>query len=213
MSQRDWLARAVEGAVNRYLGVDPDFARTLHPLEGRVIGVALEGAGVELLVHFVAEGVLVRRARVEDPVEAPAPDVHIRGTPLALARLAREGGNDPTLGGQVRIHGDIDVAQKLSRALADLEVDFEELLSRVTGDVTAHQVGRAVRGVGRFVDRARSSFERDLGEYLSEETALTPRREELEQFGTDVDVLRDDVERLEQRVRRLAARRGTGGAS
>ena len=213
MSERDWLARAVEGAVNRYLETDADAARTLRPLEGRVIGVALEGAGVELLVHFVAEGVLVRRARVDEEGEAPAPDVHIRGTPLALARLAREGGNDPTLGGQVRIHGDIDVAQRLSRALAELEVDVEELLSRVTGDVAAHQIGRAVRGVGDFAARARSGFERDLGEYLSEEAALTPRREELEQFGADVDVLRDDVERLEQRVRRLAARGGKGSAS
>lgn len=213
MSDRDWLARTVEGAVNRYLRVDEEFTRALTPLAGRVVGVTLEGTGIELMLHFVAEGVVVRRPRSGDEPDTPGADVQVRGTPLALARLAREGGTDPTLGGQVRIHGDIDVAQRLSRALASLEVDWEELLSRLTGDVAAHQIGRAVRGAGSFAERARSGFERDLGDYLSEEAALTPRRDELERFGAEVDVVRDDVERLEQRVQRLEARRSSGGAT
>ena len=164
MSDRDWLSRAVEGAANRYLRLDQDFARALRPLAGRVVGVEVQGAGIALLVHFVEEAVLVRRLRADarseqQGPEPPAPDVQISGTPFALARLAREGGSDPTLGGQVRIFGDIDVAQRLSRALATLELDWEELLSRLVGDAAAHQVGRAARGLGDFAARARSGFD------------------------------------------------------
>ena len=61
--------------------------------------------------------------------------------------------------------------------------------------------------------RARSSFERDVGEYLVEESALAPSRAEVDEFATRVDDLRDDVARLEKRVQRLAARRAGDGSS
>lgn len=210
MSSRDALSRLIEGAINRYLALDEDLAAALAGLSGNVVALEVEGTGAHFACHFAAAGVLVRRVDAESGGSGAA-DVHIRGTPLALARLVREAGSDPTLGGQVRIHGDIDVAQRLSRALHGFEFDWEELLSQLTGDVAAHQIGRALRGAGEFVARARGSFERDLGEYLVEESALMPSRAETESFASGVDDLRDDVARLEKRVQRIAARRAGSG--
>ncbi|NCC30261.1 MAG: sterol-binding protein, partial [Gammaproteobacteria bacterium] len=43
----------------------------------------------------------------------------------------------------------------------------------------------------------------DLQEYLQEEARLTPTRYEVEAYLTQVDILRDDVERAEARIERL----------
>ena len=50
---------------------------------------------------------------------------------------------------------------------------------------------------------AGTSLLADVSEYLRYEAALTPRRVDAERFAHAVDDLRDDVERLEARVRRL----------
>ena len=200
------LSSLVEGLINRYLSVDQDLGSALRTLDGRMIVLEVQGTPVHLVFHFLADGVLVRRVEEMADGETQVPDVHIRGTPFALARLAREGGADPTLGGQVRIHGDIEVAQKLAGVLSGFEFDWEELLSRITGDVAAHQIGRVARGIGEFATRTRVTLERDLGEYLVEERQLVPSRADIESLAGDVDDLRDDVARLEKRVQRLTAR-------
>jgi ubiquinone biosynthesis protein UbiJ len=46
---------------------------------------------------------------------------------------------------------------------------------------------------------------RSVGEYLTEERAVVPGREALHVFAAAVDELRDDTQRLEKRIQRLAS--------
>ena len=197
----DLLSAALESAINRYLRFDQDFAQALRPLDGRLLSIDIDGTGVELEVAFGVGAVMVRHRREGD--EWAVADVSIRGTPITLVRLAREGAADPTLGGAVRIHGDMEVARDLATALSSLEVDLEEMLSRVTGDATAHQAGRVARGLAAWGKRAQDSLLRDTAEYLTEESGALPGRAEMEAMVTQSDDLRDDVARLEKRIERL----------
>jgi ubiquinone biosynthesis protein UbiJ len=43
---------------------------------------------------------------------------------------------------KIIIHGDVKTAQLLVDLLQQVEFDFEEELSKFTGDIVAHQVGR-----------------------------------------------------------------------
>jgi ubiquinone biosynthesis accessory factor UbiJ len=164
------------------------------------------GTGVALELTFETRAVRVRPARPHAKPEDAAgtvPDVTISGTPFALLRLAREGRDDPTVAGRVRIVGDMETAQRLARALAQADPDFEELLSRLIGDAAAHQVGRGLRGAYSVVAAGADTVLRDLGEFLSEESRLTPVEAELSSFAAGVDILRDDVARLAKRIERL----------
>ena len=78
--------------------------------------------------------------------------------------------------------------------------DLEEELSRVIGDVAAHQVGTAARSMLGFAQRAASTFAQNVSEFLQEEGRDVPSRTEADEFIADVDKLRDDVERLEARI-------------
>ena len=46
---------------------------------------------------------------------------------------------------KIIIHGDVKTAQLLVDLLQQIDIDFEEVLSKYTGDVVAHQVGKLAK--------------------------------------------------------------------
>jgi ubiquinone biosynthesis protein UbiJ len=86
-----------------------------------------------------------------------------------------------------------------------MDIDREEQLSRLTGDVIAHQLGNTARRTASALRHGRRTLEQDLGEYLQEELRLLPTRIETENFSTDVSRLVMDTDRLAARIRRLQA--------
>jgi ubiquinone biosynthesis protein UbiJ len=144
----------------------------------------------------------------------PDPDTVIHGTPTALMRLASsETSTQELFSGDVRIEGDVRLGTRLRQLLARAEIDWEEQLSGLLGDVAAHQLGRGLRSIRQWTRRSRGALADDLGEYLTEESQLLPPRPEAEAFMAEVDALRDDVERLAVRVQRLRGRQAPHGDS
>ena len=196
------MLAALEGAVNRYLRLDPDALRHMAELDGKVLAIELRGINLTLYLLPGPDGVRVR------DVHSGAPDARLRGTPLALARLGM-GGKAPgaLFAGEVEISGDTELGQRFKAILDAVDIDWEEPLSRAIGDVAAHQAGNAVRAALAFGERTRTSLCRDLTDYLQEESRVLPTRAELEEWLARVDALRSDGDRLEARVKRLRERR------
>ena len=120
--------------------------------------------------------------------------------------------------GNLRVSGDSSLLLGLEKSLASLDLDWEERLATVIGEIPAHQIGRAARagaGIGR---RARDAFERHLEEFIHEEARLAPPRQEVEDFLADLRQLSSRADRLEAGLRRLGRRiaarsPGAGGRS
>jgi ubiquinone biosynthesis protein UbiJ len=106
--------------------------------------------------------------------------------------------------GGVEIDGDVELGTKLQRIFERLDIDWEEHLSRLTGDIVAHQLGNTVRGFFAWGRRAADHLGHDVADYLQEENETLPVAWEVEEFIQGVDTLRSDVDRLEARVKRLA---------
>ena len=120
--------------------------------------------------------------------------------PLALAWQWR--GQRSTNSG-ITVEGDTAVGSEFQVALAQLDIDWEELLSRVVGDAAAHQIGQFWRG---FRDWSRCTGDlllRDGTEYLQQERQVLPPRHAIERFLSAVDILREDADRLAVRIERL----------
>ncbi len=195
------LLAAVETLLNRYLALDPEGAQGFAPLYGRIIAIEIWGLGTRLTL-VPGPGLL----QVFGPYDA-TPDCLIRGAPLALLRMVIAERKESEIGsGVVEIEGDTAIAHELAKALAGLDVDWEEQLARLVGDPIAHPVGQGVRGLAQWGRRTADTLTADLKEYLEEEARLLPTRYELDAFLAEVDTLRDDVERLEARLERLARR-------
>jgi ubiquinone biosynthesis accessory factor UbiJ len=137
------------------------------------------------------------------------PDVVITGTLLSLLQLAGSANEDLIRRGDLELTGDAHVATQLKKLLVLARPDAEEELSRLVGDVAAHGIGDVARGIGKWGRDARGILRQNISEYLQEESRALPSRYEVERFRGRVELLRDDVARLEARIRRLEPQQAT----
>lgn len=208
MSARSVAATGIQGAVNRLLELDPEFAEGVAEFEGTVLEIHIQGLDERLQLHPSASGIGVVPVTDEQQTHVAA-DVIISGPPFTLLRLlASLESVDGVLPPDVSISGELQLVQRLTRLAKRARFDWEEPLSKLFGDPVAHELGRGIRGFVAQLGVAAGTLAWDVGEYLREERRLSPTRLEVDDFAAGVDTTRDDVERLEVRIARLAGRTG-----
>ena len=187
----------LESVLNRNIAASAAARRLCKQLEGKVLSVQL--SGVPVSINFRSDGERMQ-LDTQEPGEASA---KLSGSPFAFLRLAGPKPEVALRSGAVHIEGDAEVAQTFSELLKHARPDFEEELSRVVGDVAAHQIGNVARSALAFGRRASNTLAQNVAEYLQEEGRDLPNRTEADEFIAGVDKLRDDVDRLEARIARL----------
>jgi ubiquinone biosynthesis protein UbiJ len=199
MMARTLFLSMLESAIARYIGLDPDAARLLKPISGKVIAIRVEGPDwifylcpsdttLQLLEHYQGK-----------------PDTTLCGPPLAFVSLGFS--DDPSallFTGSVTIEGDISTGRNFQTFLKRLDIDWEEQLSHVTGDLPAHRIGNLVRGVLQWGQESLQAMKLDVTEYLQEERQDLPTAYECNELFKAVDSIRADTDRLEMRTKRLA---------
>ncbi len=195
------ITASIEMAVNRVLQLDEDTLARLQDLQGKVIAIEVRGLDVSLYL-IPGPGKLSVYGRFEGE-----PDTVLRGTPLALMRmgLVKHAG-DVLFAGDVEISGDVELGQQFSEILDALDIDWEEHLSHITGDLVAHKLGNVVRSALSWGQQTVDTLGQDVAEYFQEESETLPNHDEVENYVSQVDVLRADVDRMAARVRRLEDR-------
>jgi ubiquinone biosynthesis protein UbiJ len=189
----------LEAVLNRNIAASSEARRLCQRLQGKVLSLHMTGLPLSLFFRCDGERMTI------DTADADPPAAALSGTPLAFLRLAGPQPEAAIRGGSIHIQGDAEVAQAFSELLQAAKPDLEEELSRVIGDVAAHQVGNAARSALGFGRRAIDTLTQNVAEYLTEESRDLPTRIEADELFTAVDKLRDDVARLEARIARLAA--------
>ena len=191
--------RALESMINRLLSLDRETLDDLGGLSGKVIRLELINTGQPVISLIIRE-----RAIEVDTEYAGTGDVLIRGTPLDLLVYMRSSSDDRSaVTGNMEIRGDLGLAQDFQRLLRRFEVDWEEQAAHLVGDTLARKTSNTVTMSTDFLPRLKEKIELDLSEYVLYETEVLPEKEEIEDFNNSVDTLRDDFERLKQRVHKL----------
>ena len=195
----EFALAGLEQTLNAYVNLDPYARERLAALHGAVIALQLTGLEYTLYLVPTADGRLQAYNRIDG-----APDCLLRGSPMDLWRSGSSAaGAKELFAGNVAVNGDTELAHRFGEILGGLDIDWEEQLSRLTGDVVAHQIGRRGRRFTAYLEDSAATAQANIGEYLTEEARLLPTRLEAEHFYTDVDALRDDIERLAARLERL----------
>jgi ubiquinone biosynthesis protein UbiJ len=197
------LLQPLEKLVNRHIAASSRARGLLAGLSGRSMEVKFAATPLRVRLAATADGLTIR------PVEEETSDAVIEGTPLSFLRLATGDAAQSIRAGGTEVHGDAEIADGFRKLLDAARPDFEEELSRFTGDVAAHTLAGIARDAVDFGRRARDAFARDAAEYLTEESHDLPTRIEVDEFLTGVDRLREGVDRLDAR---LAAAERSGSA-
>lgn len=192
------LIKAIQTAMNRYVALDPFAVKRLATLQSRVVMIELLGLGLTMQLRFDKQTIHVM---TDHFVEA---DTVIRSAPFSLLHMALTRQHRHRFFGEsVVIEGNLDVAQDVMALFDELEIDWEEHLSRWVGDVPAYQSGRVIHRIKQMGRRLQQTFKQSLNEYVHEEIHLAPALEALEDFYHDVDQLRMDVDRVDAKIARL----------
>ncbi|MEY3219115.1 MAG: hypothetical protein RIT27_472 [Pseudomonadota bacterium] len=185
----------LEILINQALALDEVARQSMAKLKDKTLLIQIEGTPLSWCFAPKSDGFL------QMPTEITQPDVIISGMPFSLLRLL----NEPTLltTGIATLSGEMQVAQNFMTIFAQLQIDWEEQLSRLVGDVVAHQMGNLARNAQQYTQKTVQTLQQNTIEYLQEETRFLPTHPELALFCDEIDVLRSDVARLEKRLERL----------
>jgi ubiquinone biosynthesis protein UbiJ len=194
------LLLPAEAALNALLALDPLTGKRLQPFAGRTLAIHCTEPALHLYV-----GVHAGRLSLS-PVHGAAPDATLTGSARALGKLLAKGGAPHSLHGTgVSLDGSTALVSGLRDALTQLDCDWEYQLSRFTGDLPAAAAGDLARSGDAALARSRERLHADLSDYFTQESGLTPHRQEVDAFYTalrDVDLRLD---RLQARIALLEA--------
>jgi ubiquinone biosynthesis protein UbiJ len=189
--------RPIASLLNRNISESTPARELCATLSGTVVAVRVRDTA--LAAYFVVhdDALNVVASSSEDP------DVVITGSIITLARMAGQSGEAAIRDGSLDLTGDAEAASQFQQLLSFAKPDIEEELSGIVGDVAAHRLGEMARSVGRWGRGARSTMGANIREYLQEESRDAPSRYEVDKFSAEVSTLRDDVDRVEARLKRL----------
>ena len=188
----------LEKAFNRYLALDPESEQRIAALQGKIVTLELIGLSLTVQLVFTHHNVQMHWDHCSEA------DLTIRGTPLNLLHmsLAKEQ-RKKFFAEDVKIEGNMELAQQILAVFDELEIDWEDQFARIAGDIPAYHTGQVFKKIKRFNQRLCNAFSYNLNEYIHEEINLFPPIEALQHFFHDVDDLRMDVDRLEVRIEQL----------
>ena len=179
------------GAINHLLQQDPRAKEQLRTYAGKTVRLAL--TPFETLFTITADG------EFQPSIEGATAEASIRLGPSAALRILA---NEPPEK-LVKVEGDTELATEIGKILRQLNWEYEEDLSKLIGDVPAHELVTFGKNMLARGQRQATILAEMFVEYWQEEQPMIAKRRHVEQFTQDVNTLRDDTERLAKRVERL----------
>ena len=125
-------------------------------------------------------------------------------TPRLLPRLLA---HDEDVCREIRISGDSAFAEEILHIGKNLHWDVEQDLSEVIGDIAAHRVVLAGDRLMHWHTETIRNLSQTLVEYLTEEQPLLAKPVDMHELIHEINAVRDDAAKLEERVKALDNRK------
>jgi len=102
-----------------------------------------------------------------------------------------------------KLSGSADFAETLAFVFRNLRWDVEADLARVVGDIPARRLEMLRSDLVKRASESSARLFQNFAEYASEDSDWLAPRRDIEAFSKGVDIVRDDLARLEKRLARL----------
>lgn len=192
------LTALLDSSLNTWLALDKDSKQRLAALAGKVICLHITGLEIKLYFFPNPEGIYTLSEYSGNS------DVTLIAAPISLMRLSRaKNSGKHLLASDVRVEGNIGLSEQFSHLLSAVDLDWEEWLSQLVGDIAAYQTGEKVRRSQAWLQESHHAMKLNTAEYLQEESRILPADAEVAYYLDQVDTLRADTDRLEARLEHL----------
>ena len=188
----------LESVINRYLQLDPEMLDKLADFSGKVIKLEITGINKELYMFPGERGIQIA-TEYEGPV-----DTVLSGTAISLFKMGlASNAAKLLLKGEVEISGDTRLGHQFKNVFSQMDIDWSEPLADFVGDAFAWQIHQSAKKLEQWGKDTVKSVSLSFSEYLQEESRDVVTETELNIFNDAVDQIRDDVDRLQARIKTL----------
>ena len=185
---------AIETSINTALRYDPASQQKIAAIND-ILAIESTLPHLCLYMHGQAGGIRVL-AHCEAPIST-----QLTGSPLALLNLLKQPTTLANSG--VTLVGSTALLQQWQSILQSLDIDWEDAISQVLGDIAGPLSATGIRNTAQYVKAQAKEHARLIAEYLPEEAQMVPSKPEVDRFLDHVDQLKLRVDRISARIQAL----------
>jgi len=194
---RSALLASAEKIINAALVYDPATRIALAKLEPQILAIAITAPSLNIFIAPRGDGIHIL-GHCEDTITT-----QLQGSAAALMTLLKSERINLKDSG-VQVMGSTHFLAEFQQILKNIDIDWEEMLTQIVGDIAGHQGAELIRNKVRWASDRATNFQRLASEFLTEELQALPSKAELSFFNQQVDELQLDVDRMAARIQRLA---------
>ncbi|MBK8186784.1 MAG: SCP2 sterol-binding domain-containing protein [Cellvibrio sp.] len=187
---------AAEKCINKSLQYDPATQNALTACEGKILSLQITAPAIKIAV-LIQEKSIRLMSQWDGEV-----DTQLSGSMIALAQIAQTPVHNLKDSG-VTVMGDLQFLAHLQKIVQQLDIDWEEMLTQIFGDLIGHQMAQTLRSKINWTQNRAKTAQRLASEFVTEELQAIPSTIELKEFYRQVDELRLAVDRLGARFNNL----------
>ena len=186
---------AAESLINGALKYDPATLRKMGELEGKVLLIESTMPPLKLAMETNGQGIMLH-SNWQDKA-----DTTVSGSLISIAGLAVNSASQASFSGSgVNVSGDLDLLLKINNLMAEINVDWEDILASVIGDIPAHLMADKLRKSAAMAKDVAQRAKSAAAEVAKEELRVTPTSPEFKGFSQQVRELSSGVERAAARI-------------
>ena len=194
------LCASIEHSINALLKHDPALLAALAKFEGKRIRVQSDDWLI-LVITITEQGL---QFSLQDDSEC---DTTIFGSISELISVALASDKaDALMNGDIDISGSSALVLDLAKIIQQLEIDWEALISPMTGGIIAHQIGKGLRSLLSWSKDSSATLATSSKEYLEDEIQVLVPKPLAEHFASQVSDLRLATDRAEARLEHVKQR-------
>ena len=187
---------AAEKCINKALQYDPATQNALSICEGKILSLHITAPTTTISV-LIQEKSIRLMSQWNGEV-----DTQLSGSLIALAQISQTPVHNLKDSG-VTVMGDLQFLAQLQKILQQLDIDWEEMLTQIFGDLIGHQMAQMLRSKINWTKTRTQTAQRLASEFVTEELQAIPSKIELENFYQQVDELSLAVDRLSAKINLL----------
>lgn len=195
----------VEKILNAIIARDPHVAKQLFAFDSKCIEVISRRPTFSLNIRF-EDGNLKLSAIDSQTLGVDANATISGNAENLLGVLAKQADHRALADASIEISGDATLVQDIHVMVQSLDVNWQDYLAPILGDVVSHELGEMQNSASAWSKSAGTSMQRSVRDYLTEEARLTPSELEVDSFSNRLDQLRLRLDRLAAKTELLKRR-------
>lgn len=195
----------IEKALNAIVARDEHVAKKLSAFDSKCIEVVSASPNFSLSVRF--EDGTIKLSAIDSQTLGISADATISATAEnLLGLLVKKADQRAMADAAIDISGDAALVHDLQMTIESLDVDWQDYLAPIFGDVLSNQLGEMERGARDWSKSAGTNMQRSVRDYLTEEARLVPSELEVDSFSNRLDQLRLSIDRVAAKTELLKRR-------